>query len=501
MKQLGIIGNDWDGEDDIGTAPVERKLLIPGTGGMGPQVLNFWYPNIRAQDNNRAWKRTMIGTMKEEAVHYENNDWFPDHDIDFYVTPDADYKYLITENPKPNISFYSGAGSIINNKELPNCPNVHDHVEAEIDLKDENEKQFLNFFNDQMKVAKSAGFFGTWMYDRGHCDHPEIHPAEQIWWSIRTDNVSTYRCNLVCDYSGRYDSRDQMDDEGGKFHIGKAWAEPPIKGVFALSFSLKPGKERLVYRIFEHDYHNLNVGNIVPFDKAKIHHFILNNKTVITVIEPDKECVKVSFENVAFDNSGNLTGFVVLTSAVGQGKYPEPGHLFFEVKKSLLKSAASAPGKFKISLESIECTGIDEGSVSKEVFGKIFCKAIATKDTVSYRSQPLNPKVSSGSNLCDGKLETLFCASCTNRIPFKKNQKNTISTSFTYDFPSDGYFEVIGDLDAALSKNCNPPDYLGQEQKSYILTNEIGSTPYKFSQFFASGKTVIKANYSIQKVQ
>lgn len=497
-KQLGIIGNDWDGDDEIGTAPFERKMDL---GIAHPQFLNFWYPNIRTQDNNRAWKRTMIGHMKEEAEHYENDFVFPDHDIDFYVIPDKDYEYLIKENPAPNASFYVKVDAY-RHLERPSCPSVHDHVEAEIDLKDENEKQFVNFFNDQMKTIKSAGFYGTWMYDRGHCDHPEIHPAEQIWWSMRTDNVSTYRCNLICDYSDRYNTTDQMDDEGGKYTIKNAWAAPPIKGVFAISFSLNPGKDKIVYRIFQHDSYNLNANKTVAFDNNKVHHFILNGKAVITVVEPEKECLKVSFEQIAYDNAGNLTGFVVLTSAVGEAsKYPEPGHLFFEVKKSVVKGASNPPGKFKVSLESIECTGAEDANLPENIFGSIFCKAIATKDTVSYRPLILAVKANTAGNLCNSKLETLFCASCSNLISLKKNQKNTFSTSFTYDFPSDGYIEVTGDLDKADNKNCNPPNYLGQEQKTYVLTNEIGSSPYRFTQFFASGKTVIKANYSIQKVQ
>ena len=60
--------------------------------------------------------------------------------------------------------------------------------------------------------------------EEGHCCHPEIHPAEQIWWSDPFGEGRVYFCNLFCDESGRFWWRDQMDD-GTKL---KPWAEPPI---------------------------------------------------------------------------------------------------------------------------------------------------------------------------------------------------------------------------------------------------------------------------------
>jgi hypothetical protein len=106
-----------------------------------------------------------------------------------------------------------------------------------------------------------------------------------------------------------------------------------------------------------------------------------------------------------------------------------------------------------------------------------------------------------GAVICNQQLENLFCKSCPDWVSFKKNQKTGFSSSFTYDFPADGYIEVTGDLDEADSRDCKDLDYLGQSQKTIILTNEIGSTPYRFTQFFASGKTIMKANYVVQRVR
>jgi hypothetical protein len=207
-QQLGVLGNDYDGKDELGRAPVERRMGLLVTSA---QFLNFWYTNARPQDNKRAYKQTMIGRVKE-AEHYENEYVFPDYDIDFYVEPAPEYEFLIKESPKPNASFLTTVDQLRGAK-LPDVPAAFDVVEAEIDVKDINEKQLVAFFNDEMKTSVYAGFYGAWIYDRGHYDHPEIHPAEQIWWRSVKENVTTYHLNLICDYSGRYNKLSQFDKD------------------------------------------------------------------------------------------------------------------------------------------------------------------------------------------------------------------------------------------------------------------------------------------------
>ncbi len=505
VQQLGVIGNDWDGKDEIGTAPVQRQVVYRGI-NVGPNVLNFWYPNVRPSDNNRAWRQTLIGRLKSEAEHFNQDNWFPDHDIDFYIIPDPPYEYLIKENPKPSISLYSGLGNLINDHAIPNCPAIHDHVEAEIDLDNTNEKQFLTSFNDFTGARPFAGFYGTWIYDRGHCDHPEIHPAEQIWWSYQTDYVYTTRCHLVCDYSRRYDRPSQFDSDGGKYSVMKPWGEPPVKGVFALPFELQPGAERITYRIFQHDYNNLNANNSVLFDNARVHHLILDGKTLVSVVEPEVKCMNVNFEQVGFDASGNLKGFIVITSAVGKynmDRSVSPGHLFFEVKKYVqnLKTAVKAPGKIKVTLESIECLGVDDGNDAEEIYGTITCSAYSVKDTVTYAMQRLPFTTNLGASNCPAGPENMFCLPCDKWLVFKKGTKSTFGGSFTYDFPTDGYIVINGDLDEADSDNCKDFDYLGEKQKTFILANEVGPGPLRFTQYFASGKTVIRANFKAERVR
>jgi hypothetical protein len=499
-QQLGVIGNDYDGRDEIGTAPVERKMNL---GITDAQFLDFWFPNTRPQDNKRAFKQTMIGHVKG-SEHYENSIVFPDYDIDFYVEPDAAHKYLITESPKPNVNYKSAFGNLVH-LDWPSCPDVFDEVEAEIDIKDINEKQFTAFFNDEMKRTGSAGFYGAWIYDRGHCDHPEIHPAEQIWWSYKTENVYTYRCNLICDYSGRYNKTSQYDGHGGDYSVMRPWAEGPVKGVFAIPFAVKPGSEKVIFRIIAHDTYNLNANNSVGFNKARIDHFMLGGKRLVSVVEPENKSMNVTFENVGYNASGDVLGFIVITTAVGKDNADhsqEPGHIFFEVKKETVNTTrpTDPPGKIKVTLESIECTAVDDDGDEEEIYGTVTCKAFAVKDTVEFKPERLPFTSNLSMSACSAGQESLFCLACPKWLRFKKGTVSTFGGALTYNFPAEGYLEISGDLDESDSENCKDFDYLGVPQKKILLTSEIGSQPLKFSQYFASGKTMMKINYNVQCV-
>lgn len=170
------MGSDFNERYQIGTAPVERPAKA---GPISYSRINFWYPNKRPSDNGKAYKQTMIGTTTG-AERYSNDIVFPDYDIDFYIRPDSLYNYLIRENPRPN-SNYKSANGDVSGGDLPNCPNSFTDVEAEIDLKDIS-WQFTEHFKYGIGNNGKAGFYGAWIHDAGHCDRPEIHPAEQISW-------------------------------------------------------------------------------------------------------------------------------------------------------------------------------------------------------------------------------------------------------------------------------------------------------------------------------
>lgn len=498
-NQLGVLANDYDGKDEIGTAPVEREMKL-GVGS--PQFLNFWYPNTRPKDNKKAFKQTMIGRVKG-SEHYENDWVFPDYDVDFYIEPSPAYQFLIAESPKPNASFLTKIDAYRHLKS-PECPPVFDEVEAEIDLKDIHNKQFPAYFNEDMKTSLYAGFYGTWMYDRGHCDHPEIHPAEQIWWRSVKENVTTLRLNLICDYSDRYNKVSQFDTDDG-LTVMRPWAEAPLNGVFAIPFKVKPGSEKAIFRIIQHDSYNVNSNNSVLFNKARINHFVFNGQKIVSVIEPESKCMNITFDNVGLNTSGEIQGFVVITTSVGKNtnnNNQEAGHLFLEVKKSQvnLSRPATPPGKIKVTLESIECSAVDDDGDVEEIYGLITTKAFAISDTVGFALERLPFTSNMGSAQCASGEENLFCLPCPKWLLFEKGRISTFGGAITYNFPAEGFLEINGDLDESDSQNCKDFDYLGTPQKKIIMTSEIGMQQYKFTQFFASGKTMMKAHYIVQRV-
>ncbi len=498
--QLGVMANDYDGKDEIGTAPVEREMRL----GIGnPQFLNFWYPNTRPRDNKRAFKQTMIGRVTG-SKHYENEWVFPDYDIDIYVEPTPSFQFLIAESPKPNASFLTKIDAYRKLKS-PNCPPHFDEVEAEIDLRDIHDKQFPAYFNEDMKTSHYAGFYGAWIYDRGHCDQPEIHPAEQIWWRSVKENVTTLRLNLTCDYSNRYNKVDQFDSDDG-LTVMRPWAEAPLKGVFAIPFKVKPGTEKAIFRIIQLDVNNLNGNNSVLFNKARINHFVFKGQKLVSVVEPESKCMNITFEDVGLNAAGEVQGFVVITTAVGKNttdNKQEAGHLFLEVKKSLvnLTRPATPPGKIKVTLESIECSAVDDDGNVEEIYGLITTKGYAIKDTVGFALERLPFTTNMGPSQCPSGGENLFCLPCSKSLLFEKGRISTFGGAITYNFPAEGFLEIHGDLDESDSENCKDFDHLGTPQKKIIMTSEIGIQPLKFTQFFASGGTMMKIHYKVEKIR
>jgi hypothetical protein len=61
------------------------------------------------------------------------------------------------------------------------------------------------------RIGRQVGVYGPWIFDTAHCHQPEIHPAEQFWWSEMEGQNKKYYLNVFADSSGRFWWRDQMD--------------------------------------------------------------------------------------------------------------------------------------------------------------------------------------------------------------------------------------------------------------------------------------------------
>src|SRR5262249_60572407 len=123
--------------------------------------------------------------------------------------------------------------------------------------------------------ASPIGVYGPWIYDKGHCCHSEIHPAEQVWFRDDVPNGGKkYSLNVICDGSKRFWWRDQMDD-GTKL---KPWGAPPIKGLFAIAFETELGKPPVTFEVSDLD--SFNVAHVPNSNQT--YSLVFQNSPIVT---------------------------------------------------------------------------------------------------------------------------------------------------------------------------------------------------------------------------
>lgn len=341
-ENMGIIGSDYRGQEEIGTAAFERashNTFIPDN-------LNIWFPQKPPQKpndrRNPFYKRTLIGKIADTATFDEDKDdnenpvvvseaphpanvngTYEDHDVNIDVEPVPNYMYLIRDGHKPELSIIEALklrkehiglrDNIIGEYDDP-CRAPFKVVEAEIDMHPNAKNELIAMATE--RIGQQIGIYGAWIYDRGHCHHPEIHPAEQIWWSKNIGAARIYNLNVFCDATARFWWRSQMDD-GTKI---KPWGAPPIKGTFALSFEveIKPGKYfGKKFEVQDGDSYNVAVNP----GSNKIYNLVYQGNSLVS-FNPKNEFFKVSFEKVGLKpgTTNIVRGFLVLETVVGSVK-------------------------------------------------------------------------------------------------------------------------------------------------------------------------------------
>jgi hypothetical protein len=327
-NQQGIIGNDFRGFEDIGSASFERQIdtksecfnslptsvkdaltkyfitpavyLVDLFGG-GISSIDFWYPQHQTSyqpTNLEYYKRTLSGTL--DKAHFADEPCiYLDEDLNIDVTPSAGYDYLtkeghpVNDNAKAKVSGQS-------------CPSSFTSVEAEIALRSEAKDPFLRLLSTRFTLP--ICLYGPWIYDDGHCDQPEIHPAEQIWWT-ETNGGIKYNCSVFCDASKRFLWRDQMDN-GLKL---KPWGAPPVRGTFAIAIDVPLDQNEKFEVSHVTDY------NVIEYPNAdQTYKLNYQGKTLVTFI-PHNDAFKVSFEKIGLVPGSNnrLGGFLVIETYVG----------------------------------------------------------------------------------------------------------------------------------------------------------------------------------------
>jgi hypothetical protein len=315
-EQAGVIGSDFRGSEQIGTAAFERasnNIAIPDN-------LNFWYPQQPARDHRAPFKRTLAGAVKESHVANVNGT-FEDHDLNIDIIPNPNYQYLLTDaHAREYTDIMSAQWNLsLHQSGQPNCDDAaskaeFSFVEAEIQAGRDSRAGASKTLNDL--IAAHQGIvcvYGPWIYDKGHCCHSEIHPAEQVWWRDELPNsVRKYSLNLICDASRRFWWRDQMDD-GTKL---KPWGAPPIHGIFAIAFEVRLGTVTappgIIFEVANVDDYNVAV---IP-NANQVYSLTYKGRTLVQFI-PHNDAFHVSFERVGLVGSDQVRGFLVLETTVG----------------------------------------------------------------------------------------------------------------------------------------------------------------------------------------
>src|SRR3954447_10059669 len=311
-KMMGILGSSYRGVEEIGSAAFERasnNIAIP-------DWINFWYPQKQPNDHRSIvyFKRTLSGKLVHSHVANISGT-YQDHDLNIDIEPNEEYRYLITDGHERsytdimstqwNLTAHQSGQASCDDAESVESFN---YVEAEL----QNDPNTMGRLNTMLNGAlgRQVSVYGPWIYDKGHCCHPEIHPAEQVWWGDPTPTGATYFCHVFVDESKRFWWRNQMDD-GTKL---KPWGAPPITGTFAIAFEAQVNAPAKQFTIAAQDAYN-HVTEAEGFDR---HNLVYQNNTLVSVIQDPNNRVKVSFEKVGLVGANTVRGFVVIEATVGR---------------------------------------------------------------------------------------------------------------------------------------------------------------------------------------
>ncbi len=340
-RTMGVIGSDFRGSQEIGSAAIERASNNVAI----PDWLNFWYPNKQRNDHRSVvyYKRTLTGVILDkitknwsfqvweagqprtisgdyelsDAPHVSNiSGTYQDFDLNIDIEPFADYMYLIRDSHPPARSTEKRMKDLVDSDHDP-CTDQFFKVEAEIDSSEVVKQKLASLLRDT--IGKQLAVYGPWIYDIGHCDHPEIHPAEQIWWTEYAPNRGpVYHLNVFADSSKRFLWRSQMDD-GTKL---RPWAAPPITGLFAIAFEVPMSaiSSNLTQQRFE--VANVDFWNVVPVSSVdKVYELVYQGRPIVS-FAPRGDVFKVSYENVGLKpgTTNIVRGFLVIETTVGTMK-------------------------------------------------------------------------------------------------------------------------------------------------------------------------------------
>jgi hypothetical protein len=316
-KMLGVAGRDAAGHE-VGFSGAKKRFGGISFGGN-------WLPISGS-------KETLCGTL--DHFGFFPGVWEIDREEDWnnFIIPDPDFKYLIAEAQQ----LFPDAV-----KSTPKC-NGADCIEVEITVHDnffENpyftrHKQWLSNNPSSILTGQKVCTYGTWIHEKVHDDHPELHPSELFWWvpppsPQGTSPFSGWWLMAVQDNSNRFNSASDFDPET------LPWAGPPRTNQFKLAVELKPGQPMLSLRVNQVENHG-----VIPSleDSGTTHSVNFNGVPLASVTEGQAtENVGVRFDFCRDTAANRFVGYVELTSRL---QTDDDGNAGFQVLQVIKEDAS-----------------------------------------------------------------------------------------------------------------------------------------------------------------
>lgn len=406
-EQLGVIGNDYDGPQKIGTTPAE-----------GPLNKNLWFPID-------GYKRTMIGKHNQHfSMDLYDGDALDDDWNIRLITPMSNSYLQANKNKLENLS----------DRKYP-----INYINGEIDMKQVAKWDLMKYgLNSPKANIDYIGMYGPWVYDvgfrPGHGTFIEIHPMEQLWWVEKNLGFKTYHLYAFNDNSGRFKERSDFDTDNATLDI--TWQTNPMNHAFYVPFEIVKGRNEMEYTISCFSKNNLT-GN---YSDGTEHFLIYNNKKLLSVTEPTGDILKIDFINVGFDqaaiNAGVrdtvIKGFIKIESSIGRSDGDYAGHFFLNMvekeKSTGISHSQNLPTtgqwKVKATLTEIKCISADDSNGDEDLYGYIGVRAETDKE---------NPALSNllPDNSSTPLLWSRLDGECLN---LRRGAKEVLNKSLVYTF-------------------------------------------------------------------
>ena len=300
-KTLGVTGRDVFGHE-VGSSGARKRILFDLGGN--------WMP-ISGR------KETLCGTLNRFGFYPGIWDLDREEDWNNFIIPDHDFKFLIKDVQQ---LFPKSVES------TPRCGDMNEEcIEVEVTVHDDffENRYFKRNKHKFWPTQKPASIltnqklctYGTWIREKVHEDHAELHPSELFWWTApEPSGPAPFRewwLLAVLDSSNRFNSPTDFDPD---LVETRPWANSPKTNQFKLALQVKTGEPITNLRIKQHENHG-----VTPSleDTGTTHLLKHNGLPLVSVTEEQAtENIGVRFDFCRDDAANRWIGYLDLTSTL-----------------------------------------------------------------------------------------------------------------------------------------------------------------------------------------